>query len=130
VTGGGTAGGGGGGGGVVAREPGRCAAEAGVDDDRSVSPAASSGTAAAPPTVNGTQSRRLEYCNEACYSAHDREARSIVMSLSVCLSVCLSAIVFRTTRPIFAKFFLFILLMVVARCSSGGVVIRYVLPVL
>jgi len=57
--------------------------------------------------------------------------RSIVMSVSVCLCVCLSARdhVFGTTRPILTKF-LYMLTMAVARTSSGGFVIRYVLPVL
>ena len=57
------------------------------------------------------------------------------MSVSVCLSVCLCVCVsvrdhiIGTTRPIFTKF-LCMLRMAVARFSSGGVVIRYVLPVL
>jgi len=57
--------------------------------------------------------------------------RSTVMSVSVCLSVCLSVRdhIFGTTRPIFTKF-LRSLPMAVARSCSGGVVIRYVLPVL
>jgi len=56
---------------------------------------------------------------------------SIVMSMSVGLSVCLSVRehISRTTRAIFTKF-LCTLSMVVARSSSGGVVIRLVLPVL
>jgi len=50
---------------------------------------------------------------------------------SVCLSLCLSANdhIFGTTRPIFTNF-LCMLPMAVARSSSCGVVIRYVLPVL
>jgi len=49
--------------------------------------------------------------------------RSIVMSVSVCLCACLSVRdhVFRAARPIFT--------MAVAWSSSGGIVIRYVLPV-
>ena len=53
--------------------------------------------------------------------------RSIVMSVSVCVSV--RNHISGTTRPIFAKFW-YMLPMAVARSSSGGVVIRYVLPVL
>ena len=49
------------------------------------------------------------------------------MSVSVCLSV--RDHVSGTTRPIFTKF-LFVLPMAVAQSSSGGVVIRYVFPVL
>jgi len=51
--------------------------------------------------------------------------------LSVCLSVCLYVHyhISGTTRPIFSKFFC-VLPMVVARSSSGGVVICYVFPVL
>jgi len=48
----------------------------------------------------------------------DKEARSIVMSLSVCLSV--RDHIFVTTRPSFTKFFC-TLKMAVARSSSGGV---------
>jgi len=55
------------------------------------------------------------------------------MSVSVCVSlrVCLSVrdYIFGTTRPIFTNF-LCVLPMAVARFSSGGVVICYVLPVL
>ena len=47
---------------------------------------------------------------------------SVSVRLSVC--VCLSAII--STRPIFATF-LCMLPIAVARSSSGGVVIRYVL---
>jgi len=54
------------------------------------------------------------------------------MSVYVC--VCLSCLsvrdhIFETARPIFTKF-LCMLPMAVARSSSGGVVIRYVFPVL
>jgi len=56
-----------------------------------------------------------------------------VMNVFVCLSVCVPVSVrddiFGTTRPIFTNF-LFMLPMAVPRSSSGGVVIRYVLPVL
>jgi len=57
--------------------------------------------------------------------------RSIVMSVSVCLCACLSVLehIFRTTRPILTKF-LRMLPMAVVRFACGGVLIRYVLPVL
>ena len=55
------------------------------------------------------------------------------MSMSVCMFVCLSLHdhIFGTTRPspIFTKF-LYVLPMAMARSSCGGIVIRYVLPVL
>jgi len=56
--------------------------------------------------------------------------RSIVTSVSVCLSVCVFVRdhISGTTRPIFTNF-LCLLSMAVARSCSGGVVIRYVLPV-
>jgi len=52
------------------------------------------------------------------------------VSVCVCLCVCLSVRdhIFGTTRPIFTKF-LCELPMAVARSSSGGVVISYILPV-
>ena len=58
--------------------------------------------------------------------------RSIVTSVSVCLSLCVCLSVhdhiFGTMlRPIFTKFFMPVTL---ARPASGGVVIRYILPVL
>jgi len=58
---------------------------------------------------------------------------SIVMSVSVCLCVsvcvvCPRSYLWKTTCLIFT-IFLYILPMAVARSSSGGVVIRYVLPV-
>ena len=55
-----------------------------------------------------------------------------MMTVSVCLSVCLSVCdhISGTTHPIFTKFFLCMLPVTVARSSSGGVAIRYVLPVL
>jgi len=56
---------------------------------------------------------------------------SVSVCLSVCMCVCLSAIISsdRTTRPIFTNF-LCTLPMAVALSLSGGVVIRYVHPVL
>jgi len=52
------------------------------------------------------------------------------MSLSVCLCVCLSVRdhIFGSTRPIFTSF-LCVLPVAVARSSSDGVVVRYVLSV-
>ena len=63
------------------------------------------------------------------YSAPDRGARSIVMSVYVC--VCLSVLdhIFGTTRSIFTKFFVHVTYGC-GRSSSNGVVIRYVFPVL
>ena len=57
--------------------------------------------------------------------------RSSVISVSVCLCVCLYVRdhISGTTRPIFTNF-LRIFPMAVARSSSGGIVMRYVLPVL
>ena len=57
--------------------------------------------------------------------------RNIAMSVSVSVCACLSVRdhILGTTHPIFTKF-LCMLLMIVARSSSGGVVILYVLPVL
>jgi len=56
--------------------------------------------------------------------------RSIAISVSVCvyLSFSVRNHIFGTTSPIVTKF-LCMLPMAVARSSSGGVVIRYVLPV-
>ena len=64
---------------------------------------------------------------------------SVCVYVSVCLSVCLSdsvrefvcllSYLRNDTRPIFINF-LCVLPMAVARSSSGGVVMRYVLPVL
>jgi len=54
----------------------------------------------------------------------ERTQRSVAMTVSVCLSV--REHISRTTCPIFTE----MLLMPVARSSSGGVVMRYVLPVL
>ena len=61
-----------------------------------------------------------EYCDER-----------VCKSVCVCLSLCLSVRdhVLETTRPIFTNF-LCMLPMAVARSSSGGVVIKYVFPVL
>jgi len=53
--------------------------------------------------------------------------QSIVMSMSVCLSVCQLAYPLKTAQPNFVKFFV---TMPMARSSSNGVTIRYVLPVL
>ena len=57
--------------------------------------------------------------------------RSIAITVSVCLSVCvcLSAIIFSELHVQSSTIFLCMLPMAVARSSSGGVVIRYVLPV-
>jgi len=63
-----------------------------------------------PPPIG----ERAEYCDER-----------VCLSLSACLSV--RDHIFGTTRPIFTNF---VYMMAVARSSSGGVVIRYVLPVL
>jgi len=64
-----------------------------------------------------TPDRGAEYCDErVCLS----------MRVSVCLPV--RDHIFGATRPIFTKF-LCMLLMAVARSSSGGVVLRYVLTV-
>jgi len=63
------------------------------------------------------------------YSARDRAAE--YCDKHVCVCVCLSVRdhIFGPTRPIFIKF-LRMLSMAVARSSSGGVVIRYVLSIL
>jgi len=62
------------------------------------------------------------------------ELRSIVMSMSVCLSVCLSLRMFarvsQKSHCPTSPNFLCMLIVAVARSSSGGVAIRYVLPVL
>ena len=63
---------------------------------------------------------------EVCYSAPDRGAEYCDERVCVCLSV--RDHIFGDTRPIFTNF-LCVLPMAVARSSSGGVVIRYVLPV-
>jgi len=62
--------------------------------------------------------------------------RSVAMSVSVCVCacvracVCLSAIVSSEVHVRSSPHFLPMLPMAVARSSAGGVVIRYVLPVL
>jgi len=55
--------------------------------------------------------------------------RSVVMTVCVCLCVSVREHISGSTRPILTKF-LCTLPMAVARSSSGGVAIRYVLPVL
>ena len=60
------------------------------------------------------------------YSAPDRGAEYCDERVCVCLSV--RDHIFETIRPIFTNF-LYMLPMSVARSSSGGVAIRYVLPV-
>jgi len=52
------------------------------------------------------------------------------MSVSVCVCVCLSAIIFSELHVRSSPIFFFVLPMAVAQSSSGGVMIRYVLPVL
>ena len=54
--------------------------------------------------------------------------RSIVMSVSVCVCLSVHDHIFGTARPIFTNF-LRMLPVAVARSSSGGVVICYVIPV-
>jgi len=59
--------------------------------------------------------------------------RSIVMSVSVCLSVCLCVCLRSNLRNCTSdrhRVFLYMLPMAVARSSSGGVMVRHVLPVL
>ena len=63
---------------------------------------------------------------EVCYSAPDRGAEYCDERVCVCLSF--RDHIFGIARPIFTNF-LCVLPMAVARSSSGGVVIRYVLPV-
>ena len=61
--------------------------------------------------------REAEYCDErAC--------------LSVCVYICLSAVISSDLHVQSSPNFLCMLLMAVARSSCGGVMIRYVLPVL
>jgi len=73
-------------------------------------------------SVSAITDRSPAHFDISLYSASDRGARSIVMSVSVCLFVRLSV------RDLHE--FLCVLLMAVDRSSSGGVVICYVLPVL
>ena len=92
-----------------------------------------------PPTDHKgpfTQTRRVaalryEKCKKRFYSARDRGAEycddRVCVSLRVYLSV--RKHISGNTRPLFTRF-LCILPMAVARSSSGGVAIRYVLPVL
>jgi len=74
----------------------------------------------------------ITLCINACYSASGRGAE--YFDERVCLSECVSVCLFvrhhisGNTRPIFVKF-LCMLPVAVARSSSGGVAIRYVLPV-
>ena len=69
--------------------------------------------------------RVADYCNERvlCFCAS--------VCVCVCVCVCLSVRdhVFETTHRIFTKF-LCMLPMAMRRSSSGGVVIRYIFPVL
>ena len=64
----------------------------------------------------------------AVVTFHPIGERSIVMSVSVCVSVCvcLSAIISSELHVRSSHRFLCMLPMAVARSSSGGVVIRYV----
>jgi len=52
------------------------------------------------------------------------------MSVSVCVSICMSTIISSELHVRSSPKSLCVLHMAVARSSSGGVVIRYVLPVL
>jgi len=88
--------------------------------------------------VSTTLSRRSTQPPVAVYvSRYDRQKAEytynlyFAMSVYICLSVCLSVRdhISGTARPIFTKF-LCMLPIAVARSSSGGVVIRCVLPVL
>jgi len=75
----------------------------------------------------------FSYCSALQYSVPDRGAEYCYASvcLSVCVCACLSVHdhIFGTTHPIFTKF-LCMILMAMAQSSYGGVVVRYVLPVL
>ena len=53
-----------------------------------------------------------------------------MMNASVCLSVSVCVCSSGTTRPTISEFFLCMPTMVVARSSSGGVMVSYVFPVL
>jgi len=78
---------------------------------------------------------RLSRYQDSCGvnpTGSDRGARSIAMSMSVCVFVFVcprSYLRYYTSDLIFTDF-LHMLLMAVSRFSTGGVVIRYVLPVL
>jgi len=56
--------------------------------------------------------------------------RSVVISVCVCVCVCVFVIISSELHVLASPSFLRLLPMAVARFSSGGVVIRYVLPVL
>ena len=65
------------------------------------------------------------------YSAPDRGVDwSIILSVSACVCVCLSAIISSELHVRSLRSILCMLPMVVARSCYGGIVIRYVLPVL
>ena len=80
---------------------------------------------AATPSLRQPVARYMSYSFWRFVTPSAILQRSIVMSVSVCVcvSLCLSVCdhIFGTTRPIFTKF-LCMLLMAVARSSSGGVV--------
>jgi len=80
-------------------------------------------------TVLQSRAIQLFCCN--FYSAADRGAEYCDerVCMSVSLSVCVCDHIFGTTRPIFTNV-LYLRPMVVVRSSSGGVVIRYVFPVI
>jgi len=97
------------------------------------------------PSVIKQESVSIESCLLDCFSewvcsflwsgrlllCPDRAAQSIVMSVCVCLCVCLSfPIISLELRVRSSPKFLCMLAMAVARSSSGGVVICYVLPVI
>ena len=66
-------------------------------------------------------------------ASRQRQAVGIVrpsVRPSVCLSVCLSARITRKPRSRTLTIFLCVLLVIVARASSEGIAIRYLLPVL
>jgi len=95
------------------------------------------------PTVTSGELRRSAACSQITLGSlvifrlvvvtwPPGGVRSIVMSMYVSLSVCLSAHShnLKTTRPNFTKFYAVCLWPWLGRRScSGGVVIRYVLPV-
>jgi len=82
-----------------------------------------------PPPPVPQRGVRHRHVNISIYSAPDRAAQYCDerVCLSLSLSPCFFSVrdhIFGPTRPIFTKFFLR-----VPRSSSGGVVIRYALPV-
>ena len=77
------------------------------------------------PTLGNEYGKTLPFYH--IFTPPSTGERSIAMSVSVCLSV--RDHIVETTRPSSPVFFC-MLPMAVARSSSGGVVIRYVLPVL